>query len=223
MPADAFDDILFPPYISLGAQTGAEFLTRVVATNSGHEYRNSAWDQPRWRGDASYGIKTQAEFDLVDAFFRARRGKGRSFRLKDWRDYRCGSLGVPGPRFYVAVGGETVVQLSKAYFDGTFYAYRVITLPVNSAVYPTDAVIPFKLYKNGVALTMGGDYTMSYANGTITFGGALTTGDLLSWEGHFHIPARFDTDTMMGKLDEYGVFSWDSIPLVELRPEEILE
>lgn len=216
-----FHDILFPPYISIGAQTGAEFMTRVVVTGSGHEYRNAYWNQARWRGDVSYGIKTKAEFDIVDGFFRARRGRAFSFRLKDWRDYKAGSVGSPN-QFTVAVGGA-VQQLMKSYTDGVYTVYRTITLPCDPAVYSTTSEpVTFDLYVNGVLKTRGTDYTVDWATGKITFTSAPATGAVIGWIGHFHIPCRFDTDTMSAKMNEFNVFSWDSIPVVEVRPEEIL-
>jgi uncharacterized protein (TIGR02217 family) len=56
---------------------------------------------------------------------------------------------------------------------------------------------------------------------TYTSGGTAAkypqAADALTWAGTFDVPARFDTDQMRAQVDDYGVYSWGEIPLVEKR------
>lgn len=85
----SFAEAQFPADISYGATGGPVFLTDVVATVSGHEQRNSKWAQARARYNVASGVKTEAQWQALIAFFRARRGKAVGFRFKDWSDFKA--------------------------------------------------------------------------------------------------------------------------------------
>jgi uncharacterized protein (TIGR02217 family) len=65
------------------------------------------------------------------------------------------------------------------------------------------------------------------AGATITNpGGVSATGrkfaqstDTLAWSGQFDVPMRFDTDQLVGQIIAPNLYSWSSIPLVEVRDE----
>lgn len=61
--------------------------------------------------------------------------------------------------------------------------------------------------------------TTSY--GTYTSGGTAAkypqAADALTWAGQFDVPARFDIDEMKAVVDDYGIYSWGGIPVVEIR------
>ena len=56
---------------------------------------------------------------------------------------------------------------------------------------------------------------------TYTTGGTAAqypqAADALTWAGTFDVPARFDTDQMRAQVDDYGIYSWGDIPIVEAR------
>lgn len=57
---------------------------------------------------------------------------------------------------------------------------------------------------------------------TITLGSGagkkfFQASDVLTWEGEFDIPCRFDTDEMKVSIEAYNVFSWGQIPVIEIR------
>src|ERR1700744_5302125 len=83
-----FVEVQFPPEISYGAKGGPVFSTDIVSTFSGHEQRNINWLEARARYDISSGIKTEAQWQQLIAFFRARHGRAIGFRYKDWSDYQ---------------------------------------------------------------------------------------------------------------------------------------
>ena len=41
--------------------------------------------------------------------------------------------------------------------------------------------------------------------------------EVLSWQGAFDVPCRFDTDTMQIEVMDKGIYSWGQIPIVEIR------
>jgi uncharacterized protein (TIGR02217 family) len=59
---------------------------------------------------------------------------------------------------------------------------------------------------------------------TITLGSGIgrkfpQTTEALAWTGQFDVPMRFDTDQLVGQIIAPGLYSWSSIPLVEVRDE----
>ena len=64
------------------------------------------------------------------------------------------------------------------------------------------------------------------AGKTIANAGSNATGrkfaqstDTLAWSGQFDVPMRFDTDQLVGQIIAPNLYSWSSIPLVEVRNE----
>lgn len=93
----AFDDVLYP--LALGRETAVspEFSTTVTVTASGHERRNALWADARLRYDVGPGVRSEEELGVLLAFFRARHGPARGFRLTDPFDHSSNSMtGAPG-------------------------------------------------------------------------------------------------------------------------------
>jgi len=64
------------------------------------------------------------------------------------------------------------------------------------------------------------------AGKTIANAGSNATGrkfaqstDTFAWSGQFDVPMRFDTDQLVGQIIAPNLYSWSSIPLVEVRDE----
>ncbi len=92
----AFDDVHYPLALGRDAGVSPEFSTSVSVTASGHERRSSLWSDARLRFDAGPGIRSDAELGVLIAFFRARRGAARGFRLADPYDFSSHSMtGTP--------------------------------------------------------------------------------------------------------------------------------
>jgi uncharacterized protein (TIGR02217 family) len=191
----SFEEIQFPTDISYGATGGPIFMTDVVATISGHEQRNSKWQQSRAKYNVASGIKTEAQWQALIAFFRARRGKAVGFRFKDWSDYKAVSQPLKD------LGGNEY-QLVKQYVSGSAVYEREISKPVAGSV---------KLYANSILQASG--WSIDTATGIITtaISGTLT----LDFE--FDVPVRFDTDEMAISVDSFDAGNWGSIPLIEVR------
>lgn len=198
----AFIETRFPTDIAYGSAGGPEYSTDIVITQSGHEQRNSNWAEARARYNVAHGVKTQAQLDVLIAFFRARRGRSDGFRFKDYTDYTA-TAQIIG----TGNGVLTAFQLRKDYVNASVTQARTITKPVSGTV---------QIYFNGV-LQSASLYTVNTTNGIITFTAAPATGVVITASFEFDVPVRFDTDRLSATLDAYGSHSWADIPLVEIR------
>ena len=197
----AFHEVQFPPKVAYGASGGAEFNTSIVTTFAGFEQRNVNWLKSRGRWDVSTGLKTKADMDVVQAFFRARYGKAHGFRFKDWSDYQA-----LGQVLGTGNGAQTAFQLAKNYTSGAYGYSREIRKPVSGTV---------KIYLNSVLQSSG--FAVDHTTGIVTFTAAPGAGVIVSSDFDFDVPARFDTDVLSVRADGPGIFVWDTIPIVELR------
>lgn len=197
----SFEDVRFPADISYGSSGGPEYSTDVVATFSGHEQRNVNWQQARARYNVAHGVKTQAQLNELLAFFRARKGRAYGFRFKDWSDYRAQNM-----QLGQADGEKTAFALVKTYASGNVEEVRRIHKPVADTV---------AVYVDSVLQAAG--VTVDAATGTVHFDEPPAPGMTVSADFEFDVPVRFDTDRLSVRLDDYGVYSWADIPLVEIR------
>lgn len=191
----SFVEVQFPTDISYGATGGPVFMTDVVTTVSGHEQRNSKWSQARARYNVASGVKSEAQWQALIAFFRARRGKAAGFRFKDWSDFKA----VNQP--LVALGDDQF-QMVKRYISGAVVSERVISKPVAGTV---------QLYKDSLQQVSG--WSVDTTTGIIT---TAITGTL-TVDYEFDVPVRFDTDELALSMDSYNAGSWSNIPLIEVR------
>lgn len=197
----AFHEVRFPADISYGSSGGPEFSTDIIITHSGHEQRNVNWAEARAKYNVAHGVKTEAQLKELIAFFRARQGRAYGFRFKDWADYKaeCENLGSGD-------GVKTTFQLKRNYVSGSQNVSRNIKKPVSGTI---------AVYANGVLQVSG--WTVNAITGLITFISAPANGVVISADFEFDVPVRFDTDRLSARLDDYGVNSWNDIPLIEVR------
>lgn len=86
-PMTPFDDVAYPLALGRDAAASPEFSTGVAVTASGYEHRNALWSDARMRYDVGPGIRSEEELGTLLAFFRARYGPARGFRLRDPFDF----------------------------------------------------------------------------------------------------------------------------------------
>jgi uncharacterized protein (TIGR02217 family) len=204
----AFDDVRFPVEIGLGAISGPQHNTLVSTAANGREVRVEAWSIPLVRFDVSSGVKTRAQYEAVIAFHRARAGRARAFRFRDWADYVL-------PRRQIGTTGGSVAafQITKGYTSGPTTRTRNITKPVAGTV---------RCWVNDIERAIGAGGTQFQVNlttGVVTIGATLaaTTGQAVDVSCEFDVPVRFESDTMALRLDLADIGEWPSIPLVEVR------
>ena len=140
MGAPVIDETLFPPNVQPGVVGGAGFATIVVIDPASEaEQRQANWAQERNSWDVAHaGLDVARARELV-TFFKARRGRARGFRFKDWQDFEA----TQEPLY---PDGSPTVQLCRTYTDAIAVTYvrdlfKIVTTPT-----PT-------FRKNAVALT----------------------------------------------------------------------
>lgn len=192
----------FPERIAYGASGGPGFDTAVAQTSAGLESRETSLRYPVHQWDVSQGIKVQADFATLRAFFMAVRGRLHGWRFKDFSDYSAAHTdGV------VTAITSTTFQLFKRYTSGALTLDRKILKPVSPTV---------EIKVSGVVTVA----TIDYATGIATIGSAPSAA-AVTWSGEFDIPMRFDTDRLQGRIESRNaalglLHLWDSIPIVEL-------
>lgn len=209
MPSD-FHEVLFPTDIARGARGGPSRLTEIVTLASGREQRNARWADSRRRYEAGLGIRTLDALHAVLSFFEERRGRLIGFRFRDRTDDRsCAPSGQPAPTDQLlgtGDGSRVSFTLRKTYGAANPYS-RTIAKPVAGSV---------RLAVAGSEVVAG--VTVDEASGLVTFatpppaGAAVTAGFL------FHVPVRFDTDSLEIDLAAFEAGEVPSCPLIEILP-----
>ena len=195
----SYIDIRFPDDIAFGATGGPEFKTDIRTAISGHEKRNISWSNPRSRYNVSHGVKTAEQMQNLSAFFRNCYGKAISFRFKDWSDYWAKAQIIA-----VADGKSRLFQLIKSYTIDDYQHKRKITKPV----------------ANTVQVMADGDLQhaeVDLLSGHVKLVEPPKIGSVITADFEFDVHARFDVDVLNTSIDEGGVYTWRSIPIVEVR------
>lgn len=191
MSVPAFHEVRFPVDYAGGTSGGPMYSTRLVVVDSGAEQRVQMWSRGRLTFDIGY-TANPADFDVIIAFFRARKGRAFGFRFKDWSDYKATAA---------PLGNATAGQLTKTYSDAGGNEVRKITKPVAGTVVFRDAT---NTVVAGTADPLTGLYTISA--GTPPF----------TWTGEFDVPVRFDIDKLVYTQEGVGSRSLQSLPIVEI-------
>jgi len=204
----ALDDVLYP--LALGRDSGAspEFSTSVAVTASGHERRSSLWSDARMRYDVGPGIRSEQELGTLIAFFRARRGAARAFRLADPFDFSSnGMTGTPtmlDQRIGTADGLTATFQLVKNYGGPDDPQRRAITRP----------------HAGSIAVSVGGVAEPGWTlmpGGKIVFADAPPDGAVIRAGFLFDVPVRFAEDRLDVNGAAFTAGEAPSVPLIEVR------
>ncbi len=188
----------FPDEIAAWAVGGRGFMTTVVETYGGDEYRNSAWSQARGEWDFADGLRTADAMSstlaqkLLRNMFMVARGQLNAFRFKDYSDYTDEGGGI------FAMLTATTFQMYKHYTRGALSYDQIIQKPVSATV----------------VVTGGSGASVDYTTGIVT----VSSGTPTSWTGQFDIPVRFGGDMPKNGLDPSGaLYNWQGIKLIEVR------
>ncbi len=201
------DDVRFPDRIAEGAEGGPTFSTSIVESSGGNEQRIANWSVARGRWNVGTGLQDESDIATLLAFFRARQGRLRGFRFRDFSDWE-----MPRQTIGTTQGSDATWPLFKSYVSGSVTANRPITRPVSGSV---------RCWVNGVEASIGGgasQFQVSLTTGVITLGATLaaTTGQAIEAACEFDVPVRFDTDTLPLRLAAYRIGEWPDVPIVEL-------
>ncbi len=206
----SFDEVRLPLRARYGASGGPQFATEIVTVQGGYERRNQRWQQARRLYDARTGVTSAAEAAVLIAFFHARAGRARGFRLKDWADFSSAANGVSDPVFTDQMigtgdGAKTVFQLVKNYGAGAATHAREIRKPVEESVL---------IGVDGVAYETG--WSVDNTTGLVTFAQAPASGAVVTAGFMFDVPVRFDTDRLNITAQDAHLAEGD-VPLIEVR------
>ncbi len=205
---DPFDDVLYPFALGQSASVAPEFSTSIAVTASGHERRNSLWSDARLHFDVGPGIRSETELADLIAFFRARRGPARGFRLMDpFDNSSSGMNGTPTMLDQLLGQGDGAradFQLVKSYGTGTEPQVRAITRP------RADTIV----------VSVGGAATSAWTlgeKGTIRLTIAPPAGAEVRAGFRFDVPVRFAEDRLDVSAVNFAAGEAPSVPLIEIR------
>jgi hypothetical protein len=115
----------------------------------------------------------------------------------------------------LAVGATTVITCAAPHGMST-----------NESFYCSGASGTGAALFNGLRLKMTRLNTTQFSFAVDTQGLTVTGMDIqatphteesIYWEGEYDVPVRFDTDEMNIEIENYGMFNWGSVPLIEIR------
>lgn len=205
-----FDDVPYPLALGRDAMVTPEFSTSVAVTASGFERRNSLWSNARLRFDVGPGIRSEAELGTLIAFFRARRGAARGFRLRDPSDFSSQAMtGTPTANDQLLGLGDGVTAsfpLLKRYGEGEAEQLRRITRPRADSV---------QVSVDGVPVT---GWTLD-PGGVITFTAPPAAGQAVRAGFLFDVPVRFAEDRLEVSGAAFAAGEAPSVPIIEIREE----
>jgi uncharacterized protein (TIGR02217 family) len=207
---EAFDNVLYPFPLGRATAVAPEFSTSISVTASGHERRNSVWSDARIHFDVGPGIRSETELSQLIAFFRARRGPAKGFRIADPFDHSSnGMTGAPtmlDQLIGIGNGQQADFQLIKSYGSGPDPQIRPITRPqVDSLLVSVGGAPMF-------------DWTVG-PTGLLTFTQAPADGAEIRAGFLFDVPVRFAEDRIDVSGINFEAGEAPSIPLIELREE----
>lgn len=208
----AFHEVRFPANLSFGSMGGPERRVEIVTLANGFEERNAPWAHARRRYDAGMGLRSLDDLEAVVAFFEARGGQLHGFRWKDWADYKsCRAADVPrfgDQRIAYGDGVTRRFALLKAYESGPSRYERPVVKAVEGTV---------RAGIGGVEQFPGGDFSVDYERGFITFRAAPEPGAEITAGYEFDVPVRFDTDRITVSIASFQAGEIPDIPVVEIR------
>jgi uncharacterized protein (TIGR02217 family) len=192
---EAFDDVMFPLALGREAEVIPGFSTEVTTSAGGRETRTAAWAEARTRYDVGPGVRSEGDMAALLAFFRARMGPARAFRLRDPFDSRGVDEAIG-----TGDGNTRSFALVKRYGAAT----RRITRPASGSV----------------TVSVGGASTTGFALaplGVVTLDVAPPAGAVVRASFTFHVPVRFAEDRLSVQRTTFLAGAAPSVPLVEVR------
>ncbi|WP_267352116.1 DUF2460 domain-containing protein [Sphingomonas sp. GM_Shp_2] len=192
---EAFDDVMFPLALGRDTEVSPGFSTSVVTSAGGHETRNAAWAEARTQYDVGPGVRSEADIAALLAFFRARLGPARGFRLRDPFDHDA-----VGVTIGTGDGRTRRFALVKAYGG----QQRRITRPVAGTV----SVSADGRAVAGFALGPGG---------WVVLDTAPVAGVRVRASFTFDVPVRFAEDRLSVTRATFLAGAAPAVPLVEVR------
>ena len=204
---EPFDNVPYPFALGRNASVAPEFSTTIAVTASGHERRNSLWSDARLNFDVGAGIRSESELGELVAFFRARRGPARGFRLTDPFDHSSNGM----------TGTPTMLDQLLGIGDGLRSEFQLIKAygPVEPQLRPITRPRP-----DSLVVSVGGAATTAWTledKGVLRFLAAPPAGAEVRAGFLFDVPVRFAEDRLDISAVNFAAGEAPSIPLIEVR------
>lgn len=204
---EPFDNVTYPFALGRNASVAPEFSTTIAVTASGHERRNSLWSDARLNFDVGAGIRSESELGELVAFFRARRGPARGFRLMDPFDHSSSGM----------TGTPTMLDQLLGIGDGLRSEFQLIKAygPVEPQLRPITRPRP-----DSLTVSVGGIPSTAWTledKGVLRFLAAPPTGAEVRAGFLFDVPVRFADDRIDISAVNFAAGEAPSIPLIEVR------
>jgi len=207
-----FPSYRLPPDIEEGAQGGPQFATVIQESISGQEQRVRVWAKCRAKYDIGYSVMNSADpvgnYRAVLALFYAHAGRLRPFRFKDWGDFEAQNV-----QFGTGTGLDTAFQLSKTYDPSEILLGAIGSYFYTREIYLLSTAPVIRV--GGVVQTVTTHYSIG-PTGLVTFVTAPADGAVLTWDGEFDLPVRFDVDYLPVVMNVNNIVDIGSISLREV-------
>lgn len=175
-----FHEIVFPLSVDR-CLSSHEWLTNIIELGDQSEQRIPIGQDGRRKFNAAFGVRSLADLQTLLKFHALRHGETYGFKVRDLVDYTV-TRGTEGTLQHTYNSSTKSFQLQKVYTDSAATWIREIYKPEQGSI---------KVYKNGSLQTETTHYSINYATGIITFVTAPAAGNVIEWEGRFHVPVRF--------------------------------
>jgi uncharacterized protein (TIGR02217 family) len=197
----------FPLSIARGAVGGPGFATAVSPGLAGDEARAGFWEEDlgSWEVGLVHKNETLTR-ELLAFWYCVAKGRANAFRF---RDFQPGEH--TGVQEYLGTGdgANRIFQLRKWYASGEETYSKTIYKPVAGTVH---------IFLNGVETTA---FTLNTVTGRIRLASPVGVGIIVRANFTFDKPVRAAIDWLQMRAVDRRVFSWESIPLVEVRDPAI--
>ena len=204
----AFDDVPYPLALGRDASCAPEFSTSIAVTASGHERRGSLWSDARLHYDVGPGVRSEEELGTLIAFFRARRGAARGFRLADPFDFSSNGM----------TGTPTMLDQLIGLGDGLADRFRLIK---RYGLADDPQIRPITRPRTGtVTVSVDGQPATGWTlepGGVIAFAAAPSEGAAIRAGFLFDVPVRFASDRLDISGAAFMAGEAPSVPLIEIR------
>ena len=192
----SFTEERFPTDIQLGYTGGPEYNTNISTSSNGNETRNIFWNQPKYKYNISYAIKSEEDLQKIINFFRSKKGRAIGFRFKDYSDYKA-----IGEIIGISDGFRKKYKLCKDYSG----IKRMIDKPVPGTV---------KIYVDNKLVT---NYDIDYTTGIIEFHSIPALDSIIKSDCEFDVPVRFENDYLPIINSNQDFYYIDNLNLVEVK------
>lgn len=206
----AFDEVRLD---IAGAATGVQMTAfrplERVSLGDGRMVRNARWAGSLMRGDLGPFVRELADVAALRAFWEARGGGLRGFRVRDRFDWQScapgGTVARDDQVIGVGDGAAVAFQLVKAYASGGQSYARTIRKPVAGTVL---------VEVNGGAVTPA---SVNAATGVVTLSTPPAVGHLVKAGFEFDVPVIFASDDFAAVIEQLAIGVVAALPIVEDR------